>query len=101
MMPRTGGDYVFLREAYGPLWGFLYGWMRFCIANSGDQAAGVVAFATLLNIVTGGALDTNFFKDTSILRELGYKSRQLSATNQQTEHRDSTSFRSQGHRAVP
>lgn len=53
------------------------------------------------NIVTGGALDTNIFKDTSILRELGYKSRQLSATNQQTEHRDSTSFRSQGHSAVP
>ena len=61
MMPRAGGDYVFLREAYGPLGGFLYGWMRFGIANSGGQAAGVVAFATFLNIVTGGALDTYFF----------------------------------------
>jgi APA family basic amino acid/polyamine antiporter len=61
MMPRTGGDYVFLREAYGPLWGFLYGWMRFCIANSGGQAAGVIAFTTFLNIVTGGALRTSFF----------------------------------------
>ncbi|MFL6214056.1 MAG: APC family permease [Blastocatellia bacterium] len=61
MMPRTGGDYVFLREAYGPLWGFLYGWMRFCIANSGGQAAGVLAFATYLNILTGGALHTTFF----------------------------------------
>ena len=56
-----GRDYVFLREAYGPLGGFLYGWMRFGIANSGGQAAGVVAFATFLNIVTGGALDTYFF----------------------------------------
>src|SRR6516162_5096599 len=26
MMPRAGGQYVYLREAYGPLWGFLYGW---------------------------------------------------------------------------
>ena len=71
MMPRTGGDYIFLREAYGPLWGFLYGWMRFCIANSGSQAAGVVAFATFLNIVTGGALDTNFLS----LDLLGYSIR--------------------------
>jgi APA family basic amino acid/polyamine antiporter len=71
MMPRTGGDYIFLREAYGPLWGFLYGWMRFCIANSGSQAAGVVAFATFLNIVTGGALDSNFLS----LDLLGYSIR--------------------------
>ena len=68
MMPRTGGDYIFLREAYGQLWGFLYGWMRFCIANSGGQAATVVAFAMFLNIVTGGALDTDFFS----LDLLGY-----------------------------
>src|ERR1044071_5256504 len=27
MMPRAGGEYVFMREAYGPRWGFLYGWM--------------------------------------------------------------------------
>jgi APA family basic amino acid/polyamine antiporter len=71
MMPRTGGDYIFLREAYGPLWGFLYGWMRFSIANSGGQAAGVVAFATFLNIVTGGTLDTDFF----MLDLLGYQIR--------------------------
>ncbi|HYP29963.1 MAG TPA: amino acid permease [Blastocatellia bacterium] len=71
MMPRTGGDYVFLREAYGPLWGFLYGWMRFCVANSGAQAAGVVAFATFLNIVTGGALHIDYFT----LELLGYEIR--------------------------
>ena len=71
MMPRSGGDYVFLREAYGPLCGFLYGWMRFSIANSGGQAALVVAFATFLNIVTGGALNTDFFT----LGLLGYQIR--------------------------
>jgi len=61
MMPRAGGEYVFLREAYGPLWGFLYGWMRFFVANSGGQAALVVAFTIFLNASTGGALDVTFF----------------------------------------
>ena len=61
MWPRAGGEYVFLREAYGPLWGFLYGWMRFFIANSGGQAALVVAFTLFLNAATGGTLDVPFF----------------------------------------
>ena len=61
MMPRAGGEYVFLREAYGPLWGFLYGWMRFFVANSGGQAALVVALTIFLNVSTGGALDVTFF----------------------------------------
>ena len=61
MLPRAGGEYVFLREAYGPLWGFLYGWMRFFIANSGGQAALVVAFTIFLNASTNGALDVPFF----------------------------------------
>lgn len=61
MLPRAGGEYVFLREAYGPLCGFLYGWMRFLIANSGGQAALVVAFTIFLNAATGGALDIPFF----------------------------------------
>lgn len=61
MLPRAGGEYVFLREAYGPLWGFLYGWMRFFIANSGGQAALVVAFTIFLNASTGGSLDVPFF----------------------------------------
>jgi basic amino acid/polyamine antiporter, APA family len=61
MMPSAGGEYVFLREAYGPLWGFLYGWMRFFIANSGGQAALVIAFTIFLNASTAGALDVPFF----------------------------------------
>src|SRR4030095_15946899 len=35
MMPRAGGQYVYLREAYGPLWGFLYGWTLFLIIQTG------------------------------------------------------------------
>ena len=39
MMPRAGGEYVFIREAYGPLLGFLYGWTRFFVASTGGIAA--------------------------------------------------------------
>ena len=55
MMPRSGGIYVFLREAFGPVVGFLYGWMSFAIASVGSTALGV-AFAIFLNVITGGAL---------------------------------------------
>jgi basic amino acid/polyamine antiporter, APA family len=61
MMPRTGGEYVFIREAYGPLSGFLYGWMRFFVSACGGQAAIAVAFAIFFNIVTRGVVGTNYF----------------------------------------
>jgi APA family basic amino acid/polyamine antiporter len=55
-MPRSGGEYVFLREAYGRPFGFLYGWMRFFVGNSGAIAALAAGFAIFLNGVSGGAL---------------------------------------------
>ena len=45
MLPRAGGQYVFLREAFGPLAGFLYGWTLFCVIQTGTIAAVAVAFA--------------------------------------------------------
>src|SRR5437762_9142652 len=45
MMPRAGGQYVYLREAYGPLWGFLYGWTLFLVIQTGTIAAVSVGFA--------------------------------------------------------
>ena len=39
MMPRAGGQYVFLREAYGPLAGFLFGWAMFLVVQTGTIAA--------------------------------------------------------------
>lgn len=45
MFPRSGGQYVFMREAYGPVWGFLFGWMEFWVARSGSIAVLAVAFA--------------------------------------------------------
>jgi APA family basic amino acid/polyamine antiporter len=46
MMPRAGGVYVFLNEAFGGIFGFLYGWAYFLVANTGAIAALSVAFAT-------------------------------------------------------
>ena len=48
MYPRAGGMYVFLREAYGPLWGFLYGWGAFLVIMSGGIAAIAVGFGEYL-----------------------------------------------------
>src|SRR5438552_16950447 len=52
MMPHAGGQYVYLREAYGPLWGFLYGWTRFLIIQTGTIAAVAVAFSRFLGVFT-------------------------------------------------
>ncbi|HEY6873963.1 MAG TPA: amino acid permease [Geobacteraceae bacterium] len=48
LFPRAGGEYVYIREAYGDLPGFLYGWMRFWIASPGSIAAYAVGGATFL-----------------------------------------------------
>ena len=51
MMPHAGGQYVYLREAYGPLWGFLYGWTLFMVIQTGTIAAVGVAFAKFLGVL--------------------------------------------------
>jgi APA family basic amino acid/polyamine antiporter len=51
-MPEAGGEYVYLREAYGPLWGFLYGWTQMWVAKSGSIATLATGFFYYL---------TNFF----------------------------------------
>src|SRR5947209_1467506 len=51
MMPRAGGQYVYLREAYSPLWGFLYGWTLFLVIQTGTIAAVGVAFAKFLGVL--------------------------------------------------
>lgn len=48
LFPRAGGEYVYIREAYGDLLGFLYGWMRFWVASPGSIAAYAVGGATFL-----------------------------------------------------
>ena len=50
MMPKAGGQYVYLREALGPLWGFLYGWTLFLVIQTGTIAAVAVAFGKFLGV---------------------------------------------------
>src|SRR5712671_1844526 len=50
MMPRAGGVYVFLREAYGPPLGFLFGWTLFLVVQTGTIAAVAIAFAKFLGV---------------------------------------------------
>ena len=47
-LPHAGGEYVYLREAYGPLWSFIYGWTQFWVAKSGSIATLATAFAYYL-----------------------------------------------------
>src|SRR5215217_1132419 len=51
MMPKAGGQYVFLREGLSPLAGFLYGWTLFTVIQTGTIAAVAVAFAKFLGVL--------------------------------------------------
>src|SRR6201990_3254899 len=51
MMPKAGGQYVYLREAFSPFWGFLYGWTLFLVIQTGTIAAVGVGFARSLGIL--------------------------------------------------
>jgi basic amino acid/polyamine antiporter, APA family len=57
MMPHAGGEYVYVRDAYGRLWAFLFGWMRFFIGSTGGNAALAAGLAIFLNVLMGGVLD--------------------------------------------
>ena len=61
MMPRAGGEYVFIRQAYGSLLSFLYGWTRFFVAGAGGIAGLAAGFAIFINVITGGALEAHGF----------------------------------------
>ncbi len=50
MMPKAGGQYVYLRESLGPIWGFLYGWTLFVVIQTGTIAAVGVAFGKFLGV---------------------------------------------------
>jgi basic amino acid/polyamine antiporter, APA family len=60
MMPRAGGQYVFLREAYSPLFGFLFGWSMFLVVQTGTIAAVAVAFAKFLGVFFPGIAADNY-----------------------------------------
>jgi APA family basic amino acid/polyamine antiporter len=61
MMPRAGGQYVYLREAFSPLFGFLYGWTLFMVIQTGTIAAVGIAFAKFLGVIWPAISQEHYF----------------------------------------
>src|SRR6201982_1534967 len=60
MMPKAGGQYVYLREAFSPLWGFLYGWTLFLVIQTGTIAAVAVGFARYTGVLRPWVSESNY-----------------------------------------
>ena len=60
MMPHAGGQYVFLREAYGPAAGFLFGWSLLLVIQTGTIAAVAVAFARFMGVLAPQVSESNY-----------------------------------------
>ena len=75
-MPDAGGQYVYLREAFGPLWGFLYGWTLFAVIQTGTIAAVAVAFAKYLGVFLPSVSEGNYLLGSG---KLGLTTQQLVA----------------------
>jgi basic amino acid/polyamine antiporter, APA family len=60
MMPKAGGQYVYLREAFSPLWGFLYGWTLFLVIQTGTIAAVAVGFARYTGVLFPWVSESNY-----------------------------------------
>ena len=60
MMPQAGGQYVYLREAYSPFWGFLYGWTLFLVIQTGTIAASSIGFARYFGVLYPQISESNY-----------------------------------------
>src|SRR5579864_1625381 len=80
MMPQAGGQYIFLREAYGPAVGFLFGWSMFLVVQTGTIAAVAVAFAKFLNVFMPWVAGDNYLIAPF---EFGHSGYALSLSTQQ------------------
>src|SRR6202795_3676221 len=60
MMPKAGGQYVYLREAFSPMWGFLYGWTLFMVIQTGTIAAVAVGFARYFGVLLPWIADDHY-----------------------------------------
>src|ERR1700740_3528985 len=60
MMPRAGGMYIYLREAFSPLWGFLYGWTLCTVIQTGTIAAVAIAFARFSGVLFPGISEDRY-----------------------------------------
>ncbi len=66
MMPKAGGQYVYIREAFNPLSGFLYGWTFFMVIQTGTIAAVAMAFSKFMGVLFP------WFSEKNILLDLGF-----------------------------
>lgn len=60
MMPQAGGMYIYLREAFSPLWGFLYGWTLSTVIQTGTIAAVAIAFARFTGVLLPSISESNY-----------------------------------------
>src|ERR1041384_2237662 len=60
MMPKAGGQYVYLREAFSPLWGFLYGWTLCLVSQAGTIAAVAVGFGRYMGVLVPWVSENNY-----------------------------------------
>src|SRR5689334_10634237 len=67
-MPRAGGQYIYLKEAFGPLYGFLYGWTLFGVIQTGTIAAVGVAFAKFTGVFSPTISATNILVDLGLFK---------------------------------
>jgi APA family basic amino acid/polyamine antiporter len=72
MMPKAGGQYVYLREAFSPLFGFLYGWTLFLVIQTGTIAAVAVAFGKFLGFFFPWISDKNILLNLGTVTILGH-----------------------------
>jgi APA family basic amino acid/polyamine antiporter len=81
MMPKAGGPYVFLREAYSPAVGFLFGWSQFLVVQTGTIAAVAVAFANFSGVIFPSISGTNYIISPVVLGSyaLSFSTQQLIA----------------------
>jgi APA family basic amino acid/polyamine antiporter len=63
MMPKAGGQYVYLREAFSPLWGFLYGWTFFLVIQTGTIAAVAIGFCKYFGVFWKTIAEDNYLID--------------------------------------
>jgi basic amino acid/polyamine antiporter, APA family len=72
MMPKAGGQYVYLREAFSPLFGFLYGWTLFLVIQTGTVAAVAVAFGKFMGYFFHWISETNYLLNFGSMTVLGH-----------------------------
>ncbi len=72
MMPKAGGQYVYLREAFSPLFGFLYGWTLFLVIQTGTLAAVAVGFGKYLGVFVPWVSAERFLLDLGTVHALGH-----------------------------